>query len=85
MLDSSEPIDANDPTENADAAEPMLPIEKNDPTDPMENAELTDPIEQNESLDHRLNLPRASFTSASHRVVGQLLAEPLVVTRAEVR
>jgi hypothetical protein len=51
----------------------------------MENAELTDPIEQNESLDHRLNLPRASFTSASHRVVGQLLAEPLVVTRAEVR
>jgi hypothetical protein len=82
-LDSTEANDAKEPIENADAAQPRLPIERKDPTEPIENAEPVDAIEQNEFFDQRLKPVRA--TSAAHRVVGELPAEALVVTRPEVR
>src|SRR6266545_8154157 len=51
--DMAEPAEANVPTENADAPEPIDPIEANEPTEPIDRAEPFEAIERNESSDHR--------------------------------
>ena len=42
-----------DPTENIDAAEPMLPMDATDPTLPMDRADPCEPTDSTESVDHR--------------------------------
>ena len=49
---SAEPIDANDPAERIEHAEPTDPIDRNEPTEPIESIEPFEPIERNESSDH---------------------------------
>jgi hypothetical protein len=47
------PIEANDPIEMIEHAEPVEPIDMNEPTDPMESTEPFEPIERNELSDQR--------------------------------
>jgi hypothetical protein len=54
--DSNDPIDANEPTENADSAEPTEPIDRTEPMEPIESSEFLLPIHRTEPsdlIDHR--------------------------------
>lgn len=55
IADSSEPKLANDPTDSADTAEPMLPMLRTDPTEPIDSSELVDPIDSTELRDATLH------------------------------
>jgi hypothetical protein len=49
--ESSDPMLANDPIENADSAEPTHPIESTEPTEPIESTEPLLPMLSNEFSD----------------------------------
>ncbi|MDX6307381.1 MAG: hypothetical protein QOI06_427 [Nocardioidaceae bacterium] len=64
MFDSAEPRLIEDPTESAEAKEPMLPNDANDPTLATESAELSEATDRNELRDHSDQLDmNGSFVS----------------------
>lgn len=50
--ENTEPIEPNDPIENADAIEPTEPIDRTLPTDPIDSTEPLEPIDSTEYSDH---------------------------------
>ena len=50
---SAEPIDAKEPAERIEHADPTEPIDRNEPTEPMESIDPLEPIDRNEPPDQR--------------------------------
>ncbi len=69
--ESSDPMLANDPIENADNAEPTHPIESTEPTEPIESTEPLLPMlstEFSDLMDHRDDDMRLSWRTRAQPV-----------------
>ena len=77
---SAEPIDANEPADRIEHAEPTEPIDRNEPTDPIDSIEPFEPIERNESSDHNAHRDRDDvvMTQARSAMTAIAALRPLI-------